>query len=267
MAAQTAKINLDRLEVHATNSCNLSCQGCSHYTNVLKGGTITPEKLKQDLTPWSKYLDITNFAILGGEPLLNKKLPELLDISRKILPQSNLSITTNALLINNVEQEKLLNSLLKNKVLVRVSIHSVKKEYISKIDPCIKTLKKWQALGLNLRIEDYVSDWSSRYIEGNLIEPYEDKNPQESWNICRSKFCTILLDGHIHKCAAIAFLPLMKKEGKTSPKFDEYLKYKPIHYSDSLENIANFFQTNSKPESICNMCPSKIVKVRNKSIG
>ena len=59
----------------------------------------------------------------------------------------------------------------------------------------------------------------------------------------------------------------MKKEGKTSPKFDEYLKYKPIHYSDSLENIANFFQTNSKPESICNMCPSKIVKVRNKSIG
>ena len=64
MAAQTAKINLERLEVHATNSCNLSCQGCSHYTNVLKGGTITPEKLKQDLTPWSKYLDITNFAIL-----------------------------------------------------------------------------------------------------------------------------------------------------------------------------------------------------------
>lgn len=267
MAAQIAKVNLERLEVHATNSCNLSCQGCSHYTNVLKGGTITPEKLKQDLTPWSEYLEIENFAILGGEPLLNKELPELLDVSREILPQSNLSITTNALLINNVDQQVFLESLLRNKVLVRVSIHSIKRDYISKINPCIKTLKKWEALGLNLSIEDYVSDWSSRYIEGDLIEPYEDKNPQESWNICRSKFCTILLDGYIYKCAAIAFLPLMKKEGRTSPKFDKYLKYKPIHHSDSAENILNFFQANSKQESICNMCPSKVVKVRNKSIG
>tara|TARA_Y100000593_G_scaffold11669_1_gene21259 strand:- start:1570 stop:2373 length:804 start_codon:yes stop_codon:yes gene_type:complete len=267
MAAQTAKIKLERLEVHATNSCNLSCQGCSHYTNVLKRGSITPQKLEEDLYPWSELLSIENFAILGGEPLLNKQLPELLDTARKILPRSSLSITTNALLVNNVDQQNLLESLLRNKVLVRISIHSVNKDYISKIDPCIKTFKKWEKLGLSINIEDYVTNWSSRYIDGDLIEPYEDENPQESWNICRSKFCTILLDGHIHKCAAIAFLPLMKKEGRTSPKFDEYLKYKPIHHSDHEEDINSFFKKNEKSESICNMCPSKVIKIRNKSIG
>jgi MoaA/NifB/PqqE/SkfB family radical SAM enzyme len=53
-----AKITIPILEYHLTNSCNLACESCSHYTNILKGNTKKPSDLEEHLLSWSKILDI-----------------------------------------------------------------------------------------------------------------------------------------------------------------------------------------------------------------
>lgn len=263
------KIKIPRLEYHLTNSCNLSCESCSHYTNILKGHTKSPDNLEQNLEPWSDLLEIPQFNILGGEPFINKNIDAFCTIARKILPESTIVIYTNGLLLDKIKNIKEhTKCVLDNKIEIQLTYHSLSKDYREKIAPNIKILKYWEKLGIKVTYKDGVSSWTKRYHtdEKGLISPFNDENPQESWNICTCKYCPMLIDDKIYKCAPLAYLPYMKSINKTTADFDPYLQYKPISYKDEIDQIKKFFDKNFQPEDVCKMCPAKEIKIRNKKI-
>lgn len=70
-------LNINSLEFHIMHSCNLSCQQCSHYSNLKLGGGITSiQDAKENYDLWSSRVQPKVFALLGGEPTLN---PNLID--------------------------------------------------------------------------------------------------------------------------------------------------------------------------------------------
>jgi MoaA/NifB/PqqE/SkfB family radical SAM enzyme len=263
------KIKLDKLEYHLTNSCNLSCDSCSHYTNILKGNFKQPEELEKHLLEWSKILNIREFHIMGGEPFLNKNIHKFCQISKKILPKSIISIYTNGLLLSKIKNlNNILEYLLQNKIQIKLSIHSVQQEYIDELKPNLEILKYWESLGIKIIKIDSVNNWTKRYntnIDGT-ISPFKDNDAKKSWEICPAKYCANLIDDKIYKCAPLAYLSYLKEAKKTSSEFDEYLKYKPISYNQPIEEIKLFFEKNNQFESFCNMCPSKKSIIENKKI-
>jgi MoaA/NifB/PqqE/SkfB family radical SAM enzyme len=264
-----AKITIPILEYHLTNSCNLACESCSHYTNILKGNTKKPSDLEEHLLSWSKILDIKQFNILGGEPFLNKNIGEFCFIARSILPNSKILIYTNGLLLDKIKNiDAILQNIINNKIDIQVTIHSTSKNYSDDLKPNLEIFKYWKSLGINVMYKDGVTNWTKRYhtnIDGT-ISPFQDNDQEKSWNICPCKYCAILIDDKIYKCAPLAYLPEMKEINKTTPEFDQYLKYKPISYSESIEKIQEFFNRNYKSESFCSMCPSQTIKIKNKPI-
>jgi organic radical activating enzyme len=262
------KIKIQKLEYHLTNSCNLSCSGCSHYSNLIKGNTKTPEEFEQNLRAWSEFIEIERFNFLGGEPLINRRILEFCDKAREVLPESVISIFTNGLLIEKMSEEYVLN-FKKNRIQIQLTYHSFEPSYRKLIEPNIKILKLWSDLGIKVDYKDGVKNWTKRYVsnEDGTISPFNDKAPEKSWNICSCKYATTLVDDKIYKCAPIAYLQYVKEAKKTSPDFDKYLEmYSPISYKDSPNTIRAFFEKNFSPESVCAMCPSKSIKIRNKTI-
>jgi organic radical activating enzyme len=264
-----SKIKIQKLEYHLTNSCNLSCSGCSHYSNIIKGNTTSPDNFKKNLQPWSELVEIDRFNFLGGEPLINKKILDFCNVARETLPKSIISIFTNGLLIEKMSKEYAEN-FSKNKIQIQLTYHSFDSEYKKLIEPNIKILKSWTTnFGINVIYKDGVNNWTKRYIsnEDGTISPFNDNDPEKSWSICSCKYATTLVDDKIYKCAPIAYLQYVKEANKTSPDFDKYLeKYEPVSHTDPKDKINAFFEKNFKPEFICGMCPSKSIKIRNKTI-
>lgn len=97
---------IHHLEAHAADGCNLNCRGCLHFSN-LYGKEELPElsKLLIDIKKIAENCEIFQFRVLGGEPLLNPDLPQFLRELRKALPDTDIAVISNGILIPSAPKE------------------------------------------------------------------------------------------------------------------------------------------------------------------
>jgi len=257
-------IEVPHLEWHITHTCNLTCQGCLHYTNDGYNEDIPIDTLKKWYSLWNKRIKPREIAILGGEPLLNKDIIEIIYLTKQmwdIGEDQYFELVTNGLLLHRYPD---LPKVLKDtNCSLYVSLHSHEELYLEKMQKSLSLVNEWvENYNIHAFVDDDTYEWAKGYLnQGKYMEPFEDNNPEESWNNCPSgKECFQLFDGNIYKCAPLAYLPLQKKKYKDelSKKWDPYLKYIPLYSSCSNEEIVEFF--NRKAESVCAMCPKKLEK-------
>jgi hypothetical protein len=250
-------VKIPHLEWHVTHSCNFTCEGCGHYTNDGYKQNITIDTLREWYLLWNKKIYPKELSMLGGEPLLNKQIVDIIYMTKEvwnIQKDQEYELVSNGLLFDRVDG--LSKSLLDTNCTLTITKHSVEPNYIRLFDKAIESIK---LSGINYRIHDASNYWLKTYIGyGSDIEPIESGDYVESWNNCpggQENFQ--LYDGNIYKCAALAYLPLQKyKYGdKLSSKWDPYLKYKPLTPTDSEIDILEFFTRTAEP--VCSMCPKK----------
>lgn len=244
----------DYLELHAAFGCNLSCESCSHYSNQNHKGNVSLEEMKEWVEPWRGKLRPCRLNILGGEPFLNPDLGLILDYLREAFdPMSEMYITTNGLLLDRSEYIK--DHLRRNNVYLSVSMHAFTSEYMARINPIRELLDDWSKEGIEVHWKDSVSNWTRRYHGwGDTLMPFEDEDPQSSWNICKGKHCVQLFRGKLWKCAPLAYLKLQDEKYNLDLIWDQYLKYQGLEPTDDLETIVKFYERGV--ESYCSMCPA-----------
>lgn len=89
------------IKILAYEGCNLNCSGCSHFASLNK----RPHMLT--LNEWEytakllkkKFKYVKNIHFLGGEPLMNPELPQMLRSARRLFKYSGIGIVTNGLLL------------------------------------------------------------------------------------------------------------------------------------------------------------------------
>lgn len=258
------KIIINRpLEISIVHGCNLSCKGCSHFSDYAHTRKLTLDEIYSWIKPWSELVQpkpkdyISHFGILGGEPLLHENICEILTFSRKCFPNCQIRLTTNGFLAKrHPNLPKILHD---NNILLKVSIHSEHPYYLEKCSESINLIKKWEKKGVKVAWADLRSNyWELPYVrEKDLNSPYDDKNPRESWKNCLCK-CYQIFNYKIWKCPKITYLKIQKNKfpNTVSEKFDKYLDYEGLSLNSSFSEKIKFF--NKKEEFICGMCPKKI---------
>lgn len=103
-------INVESLEIHVANHCNLSCRGCSHISPLETEQFLDEEKMYLVLKKLSEVLHCKVIRLLGGEPTLNKNLENIVKNIKKIGIADEISIPTNGLLISRLS-ENILNEI------------------------------------------------------------------------------------------------------------------------------------------------------------
>jgi len=139
-------MKLRLVQVQTTPYCNASCVFCPHKHSVVGSmkGFMDEELYESILEKISNYDE--NFKgrfcpYLMNEPLADKRLEDLVEISYKYLPNMELEVSTNGELLTKKRSEKLIDIITtynKNpRTKIKISLHGINKEmtkYLMDID-------------------------------------------------------------------------------------------------------------------------------------
>ncbi len=255
------------VETMITQVCNLSCVGCTNYSDLKHSGYVSWHEGKKQIQSWLKILEFNDFGIMGGEPLINPEVRDWLIGVRELLPNSQIRFTTNGeLLHKNLDIVELAHNL--GNVVFKITVH----RHSDVIENTIQSIFKkfaWEPVvefGINRfrttknfrfqinKPESFIKTYKNNYED---MLPH-DSDPCKAFALCVQQKCPLLYNGRIYKCSSAGLLEnTLEKFGW--PNKHKWIKYinRGISPDDSEYEIQQFINNFGKAESICGQCPDK----------
>jgi len=253
------------LETMITQVCNLSCQGCTNYSDLRHSGYVPWSQGRQDLLAWLNRIDIPDFGIMGGEPMINPEWRDWIIGVREILPESQIRFTTNgSLLYRAPDIMDILRSV--GNIVFKITVH-VRSQKIEESISDIMRSSDWQPVrehGIDRWITDngvrFQVNRPERFIktfrgEYPNMRPYHS-DPDLAFAMCCQQTCPLLYKGKIFKCSTSGLLADIL-ERFDNPNILEWQPYiaKGISLTDDIEAISRFIGNFGRAASICGQCP------------
>jgi organic radical activating enzyme len=279
-------MKLEFLEIMLIRTCNLSCQGCTTFSDLKYQGYIAWQQGRAWLEPWIKRFEPEGVGVMGGEPLINPEIREWLIGLRQMLPNTQIRFVTNGLLLErHWDIVKLLHDL-GNSVL-KISQHVDTPE----LDSVIKLVQDsytWQPV-TEFGIDRWLTDNEFRFqiakpktFLKTFRKSYEsmsphDNDPKDAFELCVQKRCPLLYNGRLYKCGTLGLTPeLLDRYNK--PNWEQWQPYlvPGLENTCSDSDLEQFIQNFGRPHAVCRQCPSsqdihslvdhtKTVVLKNKS--
>lgn len=234
-----AKPILKYVEMHLTDHCNLNCKGCRHFCPVADRWFVKSESLAADLKQLSRlFQTIPSIRLLGGEPLLHPDVNELITITRRAFPRSDVHLVTNGLLLGGMNRG-FWQTCKSNNVVIDVSRYPLSLDYEAMRELASK-------YGVQLDMSDEIHEFLA------TMNPKGDSDPVAAMTKCRSHwYCPFIKDGRIYPCAISA---VMNYYGN---RFDADVP--EIAGIDIHQGITGWqiLEALEKPVSQCRFCATK----------
>jgi len=96
------RLRLPALEIRAAEHCNLRCKGCSQNSPMMPMTFPDLKQLGHSIDLLQNVLRAERVTVLGGEPLLNRDLLDLLHTLRDSKMFDRVVVTTNGLLLHRM---------------------------------------------------------------------------------------------------------------------------------------------------------------------
>lgn len=259
-------MKLPFLETMITQVCNLSCQGCTNYSDLQHSGYVSWQAGQDQIQPWLDRFSIDDFGIIGGEPLINPEWREWLRGLRQLMPDAQLRFTTNGLLLHRAKDIVDLCEEIGN-IVLKVTVHTDDAELTDNL-ALLQSARNWQPVheyGINRwlgprqmrlqinRPDRFIMTYRGTYQ--NML-PWHS-NPAEAFEQCCQQTCPLLYQGRIYKCSTAGLLKdtLMRHD---NPNWDQWKSYidSGIGIDDPDSAIQAFADNFGKPHAQCAQCPS-----------
>jgi hypothetical protein len=226
-------------------------------------GYVTWSNAKTQIESWLARVDIPDFGIMGGEPLINPEIRQWLIGVRELMPNTQIRFTTNGILLDkHWDIVELCHDI--GNVVFKITAHTDVDEHINKMFAKYEW-EEVQEFGIsrykttnNLRFQinrpqRFLKTYRNSYED---MMPYKS-NPLDSFNVCVQQTCPLLYDGKLYKCSTAGLLQ-GTLERYSTPNREQWKQY--VH--DGLlpnctdDELINFIDNFGKPNTICSMCPS-----------
>jgi tetratricopeptide (TPR) repeat protein len=242
------------LEMDIAYTCNLHCDGCTHYSNYTVKGHVEFETGRKWILAWGKRLYPKMFRLLGGEPTLNPRLGDYLRLASQVWPLATRELVTNGFFIRR--HPDLFETLAETRTAVQISLHEDTPEYRARAH--IDLLREAsERHGFRLRILRQTQDVFYRLYRGTgaAMLPFEHGQPAASWDNCGNGTCQTLHLGRLWKCPAIAFLNNIDEmfDLAAVAAWQPYLQHKGLSVEASHAELVAYF---GEPSYFCAMCPA-----------
>jgi len=247
---------IEALEIHVVHSCNLLCEGCSHYSDQGHEGIVSLQEADDWMRVWDRRVRPARFSLLGGEPTIHPQLAEFVALSRRHWPDAQLQVVTNGFLLHRHPELPVVLAGDAN-ASISVSIHHRGGAYREKLIPVMRLLHDWvRRYGIRVDYRPSHAFWTRRYNgSGAAMQPFDDHQPRRSWENCTAKFCHQLFQAQIWKCPAVAYLQLQDAKYGLGAAWQSYLRYEPLSPDCSDTQLEAFFSGEDEP--CCAMCPAE----------
>lgn len=234
------------IEIEISRVCNLNCRGCCDFINlkVPEETWYDFDRYCADLTRFKElYWGVEQLRLLGGEPLLNPRLPEYAEAARRIFPDCDLRIVTNGLLLPRISAQTLRR--------LREANCSFD---ISSYPPTVRIKKELKAL-LDAAGVRYNFSVPMVFFFRNVLEhPVED--PAPAFNNCIFTHCHNLSNGKLGPCTFAFYIYRFNRHFGTDYPEDDFIDlYEPSLTGWQIE------ERYGKPHPFCKACGSGMTPI------
>lgn len=257
------------LEIMLTQVCNLSCAGCSTYSDYRHQGYSDWPTTQQWLQQWLEKISIEDIGFMGGEPLINPRVLAWLEGVRELLPHSRIRFPTNALLL-----EKYWNVVewlyRDGNAVLKITNHT-DGAVLATIDR-LRDAYHWEPIreygidrwitdtGLRLQINTptkFTQTFQGTYTN---MQPWLS-DPEEAYANCHQQTCPMLWQGRIYKCSTSALTQsAWQTHGNTNltvwKKYFDNETNGSIGLDSHASAIDRFVENFGHAHAICEQCPS-----------
>lgn len=231
------------LEYNVTDSCNLKCKGCNHFSNLCEDNIFADSReFAKDLSYLAQKVSIGQLRLLGGEALLHKNLMKFIQKAREILPDTDIYIVTNGLLIPSLDNS-FLKEMKRNNIIFDISRYVPTNIHY---DVICEVLKK-EEVGYHFTDEVIRQFGKTLNIKGN-------SDVKKSQAACVAKGCRLLKNGKLYKCSV---------EGVMN-YFTEYFNCKMVEnergidiYDTNIDWRVLLDKLYYEPVEMCKFCAEK----------
>lgn len=250
-----------------TQVCNLSCQGCTNFSDLKHTGYVPWSQGREHLESWLHRIELDDFGIMGGEPLINPEWMQWVQGVRDLMPATQIRFTTNGLLLHKYPDildffEHIGNTVFK------ISVH-VQNTELEQIIVDLQQQRPWQQVqeyGIlrwktqnNLRFQINRPTWFYKTFSGdyqNMMPHHSD--PVGAFEVCVQQTCPLLHNGRIYKCSTSALTPEILQR-HNNPNQTEWLPYvdSGLGWDCSDVELQQFLGNFGKPHAMCGQCPSQ----------
>lgn len=262
------KLVLPFLETMITQSCNLSCLGCTNYSDLTHPGYASWAQEKHYIERWLDVLDIPDFGIIGGEPLINPELKQWIFGLRTLMPESQIRLTTNGLLLHKwPDLLQYFNDI--GNCVFKITVHVNNPQLEQNILNIFKN-NQWEPV-----VEHNISRWRNRngvrlqinrptvflktYANDYQNMAPHNNQPADAFSACIQKTCPLLYQGKIYKCSTSALLlDILNRFNR--PNWEQWQPYieTGISHDSSRELIKEFLKNFNQPHRQCGQCPTNL---------
>ena len=253
---ENGRLILRYLEMDVAHACNLTCEFCSHYSNLRTKGVVSYKDGEKWINEWSKKLNPITFRILGGEPFINNDLSKFIELTANAWPDARRAVVSNGLLFER--HLDVLDTLRNTDTELHITVHVTPKPLDTEK---IRSICKKNGVTVKIFEFDGMPDKFRKFYKetDNGILPFSEGEPDISFRFCFTRCPTIHL-GRLWPCPPTAFLNLIDDRYQLSqnPEWQPYLQFKGLLPSASPEEIIELL---AAPNPNCAMCPTKIMTV------
>ena len=184
---------LIRFEVHLAEHCNLNCVGCSHFSPLAKASFVNIDSFRRDFMRMGELFShkCDWIHLMGGEPLLNPDIIELMKIARENFIEGDIQIVTNGILLVQ-QSEEFWHACHDNNIQIQITHYPIKLD----IDK-IRLLAEKFGVFLQYFAQDGEKNWFSKTPIDLAGKGSAAKNFMKCW---LGNNCIFLRDGKLFTC-------------------------------------------------------------------
>jgi organic radical activating enzyme len=272
----------NKVEFYITNVCNLTCENCNRFNNHKFTGWQRWSDYADVYQQWSKYIDLKNVVLMGGEPLLNPTIADwVVGISDTF--NCGVQILSNGL---QLKQNPTLYDALARSVTSTISISLHNLDHFETIKNNIKsflqTPKEEFGIGINkIYPDDPDAYYSLRDVNDVMVRMHlsnsfhnasvyknsqgqftlRNSDPIEAHHKCGfAKYkCYHFIRGRLYKCGPVALMPEFDDQHNLAiSKTDRKLlhSYRPLEIKDWPKKALKWLEQLDDPIAQCKFCPT-----------
>lgn len=131
----TERTELETMEIHAAEHCNLNCKNCSMFCGLVETCDFPCyQEFEEGIKQLKNFFThIKKFRIIGGEPLLNPELDKYIRLIRNVYPYTDIRLISNGILVTKMS-DQLIQTIIDNDVTFIVTQYISLKHSIDEIN-------------------------------------------------------------------------------------------------------------------------------------
>ena len=247
----TPKANIDFVEIHLAEHCNLNCQCCPHFSNLAEPEFANIEVFERDIKRLSELSngEVNRIHLIGGEPLLNPNCERFFELTRKYFDKTEIKLITNGILLLK-QNDSFWQSMKDNNITLAPTKYPIKIDWDKIKEICDN---------MNIKFKFY---YNENVIKTTYKLPFNlEGNENAEWNFrhCwQANKCLRLDNGKLYTCAIHANIRHFNKFfNKNIPvSVNDYIN---IHKVRNYQEVLQFL---AKPITFC-----KYFDVKNRKYG